>query len=169
VSGALPARDAPYGLRPAGADDLDRAWAIYAGAMRPLTEGLLPWNEAGQRRVVADALAQGARMIVVDGSAAGWLQVRDTPCGPFLVHLYLSTEHRGRGIGSALIGGLCDRARRDGTAVALEVMVNNPARALYRRLGFAETAARRHKLRMEWRAGAEGSAGEASTDPTARA
>jgi mycothiol synthase len=44
---------------------------------------------------------------------------------------------RGRGLGAALVREALHRMRADGaTAVMLDVNVDNPARALYRRLGF---------------------------------
>jgi ribosomal protein S18 acetylase RimI-like enzyme len=158
-----------FRLRPAGPPDLERAWTIYAEAMRPLAEALMPWTEPAQRRVVEAALAEGAEVIEMDGlegRMAGWLQVRRMPEGLFLAHLYLAPEARGRGIGSALLRALLGRACREGGIVALEAMTNNPARALYRRLGFVETGALRHKVRMEWRPARP--AGQASTPPPAR-
>ncbi|MBK8211647.1 MAG: hypothetical protein IPK78_18520 [Rhodospirillales bacterium] len=44
--------------------------------MKALTEDLLKWNEAGQKRVLDLALAQKCTFIImIDGSDAGWLQV----------------------------------------------------------------------------------------------
>jgi ribosomal-protein-alanine N-acetyltransferase len=54
-------------------------------------------------------------------------------------------EHRRRGIGAALVGGLLDEARRACTAVVqLEVRESNAAaRRLYQSLGFKEVGRRR--------------------------
>ena len=55
----------------------------------------------------------------------------------------------GRGIGSALLTGLIDEARRRGAAdVLLEVRADNPrAQALYRRFGFVQIHLRRRYYR----------------------
>ena len=73
-----------------------------------------------------DVVARGAA--AVDGDWAG------------LHALHVEPEHRGRGLGTALLADLLDRAASLGARTAwLHVELDNPrARALYERLGFAE-------------------------------
>ncbi|WP_077490211.1 ribosomal protein S18-alanine N-acetyltransferase [Sinomonas mesophila] len=58
-------------------------------------------------------------------------------------------DFEGRGLGSALLTGLIDEARRRGAAdVLLEVRADNPrAQALYRRFGFVQIHTRRRYYR----------------------
>ena len=65
---------------------------------------------------------------------------RETPHDDFVLDgICVAEDARGRGIGSALIGAICDEARARGHGtVRLEVVDSNPrAQALYERLGFA--------------------------------
>lgn len=74
-----------------------------------------------------------------------WLQLRQRPADVqgYLLDLEIAAVHRGRGLGRATVLAVEDRARRRG-AVELSLSVfghNEPARALYRSLGYAVTEA----------------------------
>jgi ribosomal protein S18 acetylase RimI-like enzyme len=55
-----------------------------------------------------------------------------------ITHLYVSSQHRGKGIGAALVEALAERARRGGArCLWLETQnINYPAVQFYRRIGF---------------------------------
>jgi ribosomal protein S18 acetylase RimI-like enzyme len=57
-------------------------------------------------------------------------------------------EHRGRGIGTCLLDALLDRASHRYRAVSLSVALDNPAVALYQRLGFRAIAESQRTLTM---------------------
>ncbi len=130
--------------------DVTYCWAIYSEAMAPLTTG---WNEAGQRRMVEEALGEeGASILVVDKSDAGWLYVSETRFDIHLGHLYLEPDRRGHKLGTRFLQWMIDRAQRKDKALILEVMTNNRARALYERLGFRGAGPSAGKIRMQYRA-----------------
>ena len=68
-----------------------------------------------------------------------------------IAHLAIAPELRGSGIGARLVHFLLDRGARSGRRTAvLDVSVENPrAEALYRRLGFEQTAERVSALRTD--------------------
>ena len=68
-----------------------------------------------------------------------------------LVDISILPEHRGRGVGSALIGELLAEARATGRPTRLHVVWSNPARRLYARLGFVQVGATGAHLALEWR------------------
>ena len=84
----------------------------------------------------------------VDDSAAtpiGWAYARTFDREPFyepehalhISALYVSPPYRRRGIGRALLEAVLDWGRSTGCAsVELNVLVGNPARSLYKELGF---------------------------------
>jgi len=144
--------DLVFQLRSACSADFGFAWSLYRGLMKSLTVELLGrWNEPGQKRVVELALTQeGTSIIVIDGSDVGWLQVGESSDAIYLGQLYLAPELQNRGIGTAIVTELRDKARQAGKALTLDVMKNNRARFFYERLGFQVIGQSEHKLKMRW-------------------
>ena len=125
-------------------------WTIYSEAMAPLVTG---WNDTAQRRMVKLALGEeGASIMVVDKSDAGWLHVSETRFDIHLGHLYLEADRRNQGLGTRFLQWMIERAQRKAKAFTLDVMTNNRARALYERLGFVATGTSGGKVRMQHRA-----------------
>ncbi|MBW8182370.1 GNAT family N-acetyltransferase [Shewanella nanhaiensis] len=70
-----------------------------------------------------------------------------------IVDISLMPEHRGVGVASCLLENLFIEAENLGLTVSIHVERNNPARALYERLGFKlKTQTDEVYLLMEWRA-----------------
>jgi ribosomal protein S18 acetylase RimI-like enzyme len=110
------------------------------------------WDEPYQQRRFADRFARGAeRVILVDGDRVGVLAVEERPTELFLANIEIAPSWRGKGLGTAILRSVVDRARADGLAVTLHVLkVNRRAASLYEREGFeyvGETAT--HHL-MRW-------------------
>ena len=127
--------------------DFAFCWPIYSEAMAPLTPG---WNEAAQRRTIEQALAdEGASILVVERSDAGWLHVTETRFDIHLGHLYLETERRNKGLGTRFLTWMSERARRKEKDFTLDVLANNRARVLYERLGFVAERPSAGKIRMK--------------------
>jgi GNAT superfamily N-acetyltransferase len=91
-----------------------------------------------------------AGVVAVDGErpiGAAWYRrfSADEPGYGFLdeatpeISIAVDSRHRGRGLGTALLHALCERAGHDGLgALCLSVERDNPALRIYRRLGFVE-------------------------------
>lgn len=67
-----------------------------------------------------------------------------------IVDIALLPEHRGAGIGSALVTALQEEATQAGLPLALHVEAGNPAANLYRRLGFVIDAGDGVYNAMRW-------------------
>jgi len=80
------------------------------------------------------------RLIHRDGAFAGCVTVYATADGDWIVeHFYLAPEHRGRGLGDAVMCLLLGEADAAGVAVRLSVLIESEANRFYPRYGFAET------------------------------
>jgi ribosomal protein S18 acetylase RimI-like enzyme len=141
-----------FQLRGSCSADFGFAWSLYENLMKTLTVELIGrWNEPGQKRVVEQALTQeGTSIIVIAGSDGGWLHVAESSDAIYLGQLYLAPELQNRGIGTAIVTELRDKARTAGKALTLDVMKNNRARFFYERLGFQVIGQSEHKLKMRW-------------------
>jgi GNAT superfamily N-acetyltransferase len=126
---------ADFEFRRLRAGDFAYCWPIYEKAMAPLVPD---WNEAAQRGAIEQALGEeGASILIVDMSDAGWLCATETRFDIHLAHLYLETDRRGQGLGTRFLQWMIERARRKEKAFTLDVLEASRARALYERLGFA--------------------------------
>lgn len=85
------------------------------------------------------------------GAAAGRLYLSRADGGLLLLDIALLPEHRGGGLGGAMMRDLLALARAGGEMVTLHVERTNPARRLYERLGFEKVEEMPIYLRMEWR------------------
>lgn len=142
-----------YELRPATAGDLEFAWRLYERLMKARTEALIPWRAERQREVIEGALRSGGmEMITAGGKSIGWIHVNDNADGIDLHQIYLVPAQQRRGIGTDILKHLQARAAALGRPLRLNVLVNNPARRLYERLGFRIERSDTMKHYMTWTA-----------------
>jgi ribosomal protein S18 acetylase RimI-like enzyme len=128
-------------LRAATAGDRDFIVEVNRAAMGPYLEATFGWDEAALRAYFHERFdASGGQVIQVDGVDVGELLVEERPDELFLVRLALLPDWQGRGIGSALVRMLVDRARELESALVLQVFKTNIRAAhLYESLGFVRT------------------------------
>ncbi len=86
-----------------------------------------------------------------DGEGAGRLYIARWAREHRIVDIALLPEHRGHGLGTALLRDLLDEAARAGKPLSIHVEKMNPAVALYRRLGFVKEADEGVYDLMRWR------------------
>jgi len=149
------ARDLPatIALRPALPDDRDLLLAVYA-ATRADELAVVPWSDAekaafiamqfeAQDRSYREAYPEGEFLVVVHGDIpAGRLYLVLIGDEIRVVDIALLPEHRGLGIGSALLSSVISAAEETGAAVSLHVETWSAARRLYERLGFRSVEVR---------------------------
>jgi len=140
-------------LRPAQAGDYAFALALYLDGVRQHLLALGRWDEAAVvARFERSFNPAQAQVVRVGAEEIGWIQVSES-AEKFHVHqIHLLSPFRGRGIGARLISELLGRAGRLGKPVALNVIIGNPARSLYERLGFKVTGGDEEIVNMLWEA-----------------
>jgi len=165
----LPLREAALlgvALRPMAEVDLPFTAALYAST-RAEELAPVPWPDEAKRAFLAQQHAaqhahyqqhyRGMEAMIVEhgGAAVGRLYLYGMPAEIRIVDISLMPEARGRGIGTALLHDLFAEAGPRGSKVSIHVEKNNPASALYRRLGFTIVDADRGAYDLwEWRAAA---------------
>lgn len=133
-------------------DDIDRIMAVMEAAFDPA------YGEAWNRRQVSDALALPNTHYLLasaDGNelrdgqpAAGFVMSRGAADEEELLLIAVHPDHRGCGIGTALLDRFIADAEGRGVArLYLEMRESNPADSLYRRAGFVPSGRRRNYYR----------------------
>lgn len=89
-------------------------------------------------------------IVEADGAAIGRLATDRNDQRLHLIDIVLAPDRRGQGLGTILIGQLMEEARATGLPMTLQVARDNPAAALYARLGFETVAADDAYQSMRW-------------------
>jgi ribosomal protein S18 acetylase RimI-like enzyme len=112
----------------------------------------------GQHHHYVTYYPEAERLVVEQGEApVGRLYFEEWPSQIRIIDIALMPDARGRGFGSALIEDVFRRARAAGKKVSIHVEKNNPAMALYRRLGFLTAEDKGVYDLLEWSPPATGS------------
>ena len=133
-------------------DDLDQIMAVMETAFDPA------FGEAWTRRQVSDSLVMPNTHYLLAAAhggpprqgepAAGFTLSRGVADEEELLLIAVHPDHRGRGIGGALLERFVAAARARGARrLFLEMREGNRAEALYRRYGFESVGRRRHYYR----------------------
>lgn len=120
--------------------DLMIACSPLAGLLPPaMLEMQFDGQDAG---FVAEWPLATRRVVTLDGAVIGRIildwQAADRSHG---VDIAVHPDHRSSGAGLAMLRAWLDVADRSGRRCTLDVIADNPARRIYRRLGFVEHAA----------------------------
>ena len=149
-------------LRPAQPDDDDFLFDLYASTRRAEMEAwgldeamlasMLRMQFNGQQGTYRAQFPQADHHIIVhEDQPAGRILIDRAGPEIVLVDVALLPALRGRGIGTRLLKDLLAEAAEKGRAVRLKVVLTNPARRLYMRLGFTGLGNDGVYEQMEWR------------------
>ena len=150
-------------LRPAAPDDARFLFDLYAGSRldelagagwtAPQCDTFLRLQYAARDAHYRSAFPEAIDQIALCGdTVAGRLLVDRRADALHIVDVALLPACRGQGVGSALLRELQREAEATQRQVLLHVEMHNRARALYRRLGFAEIETLGLHVSMCWSA-----------------
>jgi ribosomal protein S18 acetylase RimI-like enzyme len=144
----MPAVDAAtITLRPTRPEDRELLYRVYAST-RAEELRVVPWSDEQKEAFLGSQFDAQDRywhdhypettwdVIEVEREPAGRLYVSRWSDEIRIVDITLLPAFRGHGVGSALLRGLLEEAEQSGKPVTVHVRADNPARALYERLGF---------------------------------
>ena len=126
--------------------DTSAVRAVELEELMPLrTEATLrePWGDADvaaqlndAKRLVARAVETRFFAAIADGSIAGWCELRRQDGVAQIEDVEVLAEHRGRGLGRAVVQHALDVGLQAGDLVYLEALADDWPRELYAKLGF---------------------------------
>jgi GNAT superfamily N-acetyltransferase len=134
-------------LRPIAAGDEAFLFELYSDTRREELS-VTGWNPAQigaflrsqfdlQSRAYSSNFSQSEfQIILLEGKEVGRFYVARLGEEYRVVDLAVLSPYRGKGIGTQLLGGLIDRADKEGIPIRFHVEQGNRARRLYERLGF---------------------------------
>lgn len=126
-----------YFLRRVTSVDGEFLYRLKAACLREYVAAIWGWDEADQRRRFRTNFdPASSRIVVAFGRDVGQLAVDLGPEEIFLAGIYLLPAYQGQGLGSRILDDLLSATWRSERPVRLQVLVGNPARNLYSRLGF---------------------------------
>ncbi len=128
-----PEKEPAITLRETTDEDIDFVFNLNKINMRKYVEEIRGWNDEFEREDMKKKFTPGMdKIIQIDGKDAGIIRVLETDEGIKLDHIELLPEHQGHGIGSKVIKELIDKNK----PISLQVLKQNPAVELYKKLGF---------------------------------
>ena len=139
-----------FELRPITDSDLPFLFRVYAGT-RTEELSVVPWSnqqkhdfllmqfEAQHRHYLGHYPGAQLSVVVTGGEPVGRFYVHRLRDETRIVDIAILPEHRGRGLGSALLGQLISESQTTGRPITIHVERNNPAQAWYLRHGFRPT------------------------------
>ncbi len=153
-------------LRPVQPDDEAFLFDLYAGTRREemaawgldevMLAQILRMQFAGQQGAYRAQFPEADHHIILRHERPiGRLLVDRTGAEMLLVDVALVAEARGSGIGTRLLRALQAEAAEKGVPLRLKVVLTNPARRLYQRLGFVGLDDDGVYEQMEWRPDAD--------------
>ena len=157
------AADAGLTFRPATDADLPFPVEVFAST-RAKELAMVPWSDAEKTAFVEMQFRaqhthyqrhhSDADWLVTmrNGEAIGRLYLERTPHEHGIIDITFLPQHRGQGLGAALLRDLQDEAAAAGKAVEIHVEKFNPAMQLYCRLGFRTEEDIGVYQRMRWNA-----------------
>lgn len=134
-------------IRPEDGEEMEFLYRVYASTR---TEELAPVPWSGEEKeeflrmqfqaqhvYYREHYGEADFLVILNGGEPiGRLYVQRWPDDIRLVDIALLPEHRGGGIGGALVRELLAEGEREGKTVSIHVERFNPAMRLYERLGF---------------------------------
>ncbi len=135
-----PSRPPAYTLQGAHADDFEALLALRLRAMQPSLQQIGRYDEARAReRLAAGFDPAHTQHIVADGRRVGFLVLKQLSHALRLDHFYIDPTAQRRGIGSAVLHGVCAQADEALLPVELCALKGSDANRFYLRHGFAMT------------------------------
>jgi len=124
-------------LRPVSHADYNFLYSLHRETFIDYINATWGWDEKWQQDYFKEHFDPSVLDIIqFEGEDIGCINVMDEGDHLFLAYIAILSDHQRKGIGTFLVKRVLVKARARGIPVTLRVLMVNPARHLYERLGF---------------------------------
>jgi ribosomal protein S18 acetylase RimI-like enzyme len=135
-------------LRPASGEDADLVFRITEACMKDYAERT--WGSWDEERTRQSFVPATHEIVQYQGQDIGCIERSRASSKVSLNKLYILPAYQNRGIGTALMRQIMDDAGSAKKSIHLTVLLVNPARRFYERLGFVVTHSTAERHHMSW-------------------
>lgn len=149
----MESKNAELTRRPAQEEDVDFLRKVHHEAYRDVVEKQFGgWDEKAQDAFFASALKHSPHEVLYyDEQPCGYFSMEEHADFIELHELVLLPEFQGKGIGSKILNDAVELAKTKNLPARLQVLKENKAADLYRRLGFQTVGETETHLEMEYK------------------
>ncbi|MEO6536495.1 MAG: GNAT family N-acetyltransferase [Candidatus Paceibacterota bacterium] len=139
--------------RHATGTDVEFARKIHRAAMHDVVAKQFgSWDEEIQNESFDASWSPETSEIINDGDTKiGYCDIAYAPDYIYVRNLYISPEYQGKGVGTQILNEVLTKAKEMNIPVGLEVLKENQARELYKKLGFKDLEEGSTKYFMEFK------------------
>jgi ribosomal protein S18 acetylase RimI-like enzyme len=137
-------------LRPASHADYDFLYSLHRKTLIDYIDLTWGWEENWQQDYFKEHFRPAEIDIIqFEGENIGCINVQDEGDHIFLAYIAILPDYQRKGIGTLLVKRTLAEAKVRGIPVTLRVLRENPARDLYKRLGFEVVKTTDERIFME--------------------
>lgn len=139
--------------RKACTDDRDFCRSAHHAAYRDVVLSQFGfWDEVRQDEFFNAKWDTGHLQVLLrDGEPCGFTAIAEDNGHVFVSELVVHPAYQQQGIGTEFLSSVLERAAESGTVVRLQVLHQNRAVNLYRKLGFIEQDRSETHIKLEWK------------------
>jgi len=122
-----------YTIREATAADIALLNLIHTENMKGYVENVYSWNA----KLFRDRYKpQDYQVIKINNQIIGFIKVVSSETEIYLAEIQIAKDHQRQGIGTSLIKSVMQETQTSNKKLWLKILKGNPAKKLYKRLGF---------------------------------
>lgn len=124
-------------FRQAEEEDFEFLWNLHKATMRSYVDEIWGWDEEFQRDYFSNRFEKiNIELIILDNARIGAIEIRDKENELYVANFEIIPQFQNKGIGSTILKRIINISESKKKPLKLQVLKVNPAKRLYKRLGF---------------------------------
>lgn len=124
-------------FRQARKEDYEFLWNLHKTTMKSYVDETWGWDEEFQEEYFSNQFeTKNIQLIIVNDAIIGAIKIHNRENELFVANFEIVPESQNKGIGSTILNRIISNSDRKKKPIKLQVLKINPAKRLYKRLGF---------------------------------